>query len=435
MNKNTYSLLSSNWMLDESSKTALLPFLLSILKGTELKHTALQPTKFLFATKNNVLNPEKKGFDIENNSVALVNIHHPIFKYDQSCGPKGTQTIIQHLEALEGNPNIKGVVLDFNSGGGQASGNAEFFEFIRNYSKPVVSFTKDVIGSAAYYMASASDYIFAHKHADFIGSIGTMFSKLDLTAAMEKAGVNLIEEYSDLSPEKNKLSRTLKDGDTSVLIKEYLNPMAEEFHNDVKSARPNISEKALKGDVFKPAKSLKLGLIDQIGTLQDAINKVFELSENNTNTNTTTMSKNYNAIQETLGLEVAFESNNDAGFFLSEEQMQVIEEKLAGFKTELDNATFSLKEDIENLKNNEKLSDEYRQEVSDALRSALKTAEIEVSADSTEAENITALANKVVEYGQLDGAQHTRTTDDGSDDLNEQNNIVGGIDISAAMNN
>jgi protease-4 len=420
-------------MLDESSKTALLPFLLSILKGTELKHTALQPTEFLFATKNNVLNPEKKGFDIENNSVALVNIHHPIFKYDQSCGPKGTQTIIQHLEALEGNPNIKGVVLDFNSGGGQASGNAEFFEFIKNYSKPVVSFTKDVIGSAAYYMASASDYIFAHKHADFIGSIGTMFSKLDLTAAMEKAGVNLIEEYSDLSPEKNKLSRTLKDGDTSVLIKEYLNPMAEEFHNDVKSARPNISEKALKGDVFKPAKSLKLGLIDQIGTLQDAINKVFELSENNKNTNTTTMSKNYTAIQETLGLEVAFESNNDAGFFLSEEQMQVIEEKLAGSEGLIGEAIAPLNTKITELEGKVATAQTQSENITNAITKALETAEITEELSNEDAVN--ALANKVVEYGQLDGAQHTRTTDDGSDDLNEQNNIVGGIDISAAMNN
>ena len=433
MNKNTYSLLSSNWMLDESSKTALMPFLLSILKGTELKNTALQPTKFLFAhqTKGFQSVNDIDNLSVESNSVAVVNIHHPIFKYDQNCGPQGTQSIIQKLESFKTNPNIKGVVLDFNSGGGQASGNAEFYEYVKDYTKPVVSFTKDIIGSAAYYMASGSDFIFAHKHADFIGSIGTMFSKLDLTNAMKKAGVLLIEEYSDLSPEKNKLSRTLKDGDNSVLIKEYLNPMAQDFHNDVKSARPKITEKALKGDVFKPKQALQEGLIDQIGTLQDAINKVFELSETNTNTNTT-MSKNYTAIQETLGLEVAFESNNDAGFFLSEDQMQTLENKIAGIQPAIDAATTPLTAKITDLEGKVSTAQTQSENITNAITTALATAEIEEELSNEEAVNV--LANKVVEYGQLDGAQHTRTTDDGAVTQTE-NNIVGGVDISAAMNN
>jgi len=432
MNKNTYSLLSSNWMLNESSKTTLMPFLLSIIKGTELKNTALNATGFLYADASGNFKSIDNTPDtaIQQNAVALINIHHPIFKYDQACGPKGSQTIMQKMTEFEANPNIKGVVLNFNSGGGQASGNAEFFEFIKNYTKPVISFTKDILGSAAYYMAAASDYIFAHKHADFIGSIGTMYSKLDMQTALEKAGVKLVEEYSDLSPEKNKLSRTLKEGDTSVLIKEYLNPMASAFHADVKSIRKNITEKALKGDVFNPEDSLKEGLIDQIGTLQNAIDKVFELSKNE---NTNIMSKNYNSIQETLGLEVAFESNNDAGFFLTEEQMEVLENKISGIPSTIEAATDPLNTKITALEDTVTTAQTASESITNAITTALKTAEITEELSNEDA--VAALANKVVEYGQLDGAKPTIVKDDATSAKIEQTKTVGGFDITAAMNN
>jgi protease-4 len=435
MNKNTFSLLSSNWMINQSSKAALMPFLLSILKGQNISSDSLEPTKFLFAdASGNFQSLENsEGLSIQQNSVAIVNIHHPIFKYDQTCGPKGTQSIMQTLREFEANPNIKGVVLDFNSGGGQASGNAEFFDFIKDYSKPVVSFTKDMIGSAAYYMASASDFIIAHKHADFIGSIGTMFSKIDIQGALKKQGVEVIEEYSDLSPDKNKLSRSLAAGDTSVLIKEYLNPMASQFHEAVKSARPNITEKALKGDIFNPKQSLKEGLIDQIGTLQNAIDKVFEISKANTNTNSQTMSKNYSSIQETLGLEVAFESNNDAGFFLSEEQMETLENKISGIPASIEAATKPLNATITDFQETVRIASEKETAISASITAALTTADITEELNGADA--ITALAKKVVEYGQLDGSKHTIIVNNANDKNIGATNIVGGVDISLAMNN
>ena len=437
MNKNTFSLLSSNWMLSQSSKTALLPFLLSIIKGQPIANESLSPTVFSFYNK-------EKGFQslvdfnantTNDNAVAIVAIHHPIFKYDQTCGPKGTQTIINELRTLENNPRIKGVVLHFNSGGGQASGNAEFFDFIKEYSKPVVSFTKDIIGSAAYYMAAASDAIIAHEHADFIGSIGTMFSKIDINAALEQKGVKVIEEYSDLSPEKNKLSRTLKEGDTTVLIKEYLNPLAEKFHNAVKSTRVNITEKALKGDVFNPEQALQEGLIDTIGTLQDAINKVLELATENTNVNTnvkTQTMENYKAIEEVIGATFE-EGDNTNGLFLTEAQMDALENKIGGIREAIEIATAPLNEKITELESSVATAQTNSENLTNAITAALETAGIEEELSNEEA--VTALANKVVEYGKFDGSAHTKVVDDANQEQQTKNNIVGGIDITAAMNN
>jgi protease-4 len=438
MNKNTFSLLSSSWMLDESSKSALMPFLLGMIQGKEIPKDSFNATSFLFSDTLGNLSAQNDATEILQNSVAVVQIHHPIFKYDQQCGPKGTQTIIGQLKVFEANPNIVGVVLDFNSGGGQVSGTREFFDFVKNYSKPIGSFTNDVIGSAAYYMASGGNFITASKYADAIGSIGVMFSSVNLAGALEKQGGILIEEYSDLSPEKNKLSRALKEGKTDVLIKEYLNPAAEQFHADVLSVR-NVNEKALKGDVFNPQKALKLGLIDSIGTLQNAIDKVFELSAKNINTNSTKkMSKDFKNIQAALGLEVAFESNNDAGFFLSENDMETINGLLVGAGTIEDAvtaATTPLTAKITDLEATILNATTSKTAIESALKTALTSAEIENADTLTSEEAIAQLSAKVAEYGALDGATTTAAINDADYNNIGKKNIVGGIDISLAMNN
>lgn len=430
MNKNTFSLLSSNWLLDEGTKASLMPFLFSIVKGSEIASNALNPTNFAFsdtATKI-ISNSDYNDLTATADSVAIISVHHPIFKYDQYCGPKGTQSIIGVLQEYEKKPNIKGVVLDFNSGGGQASGCAEFFEYVNNYSKPIVSFTKDILGSAAYYMAAGTDYIISHKHADFIGSVGTMFSSVDTSGALKKAGIEIIEEYSDLSPEKNKLSRTLAAGDTSVLIKDYLNPKALEFHADVKSTRKNITENALKGDVFSPADSLKEGLIDEIGTLQTAIDKVFSLSKTtrntNTNLNTNNMSKEIIApsLQAALGYETPFAST-DKGVFLQETEIDALEATLSAVNT---NAT-GLQATIDT-------ANEISTEASATIDAALVNAEIEFTPEMGISEKITLLNDQRNEFANKSSGSTTTVVDDNETDT-APNHIVGGVDIAGAMNN
>lgn len=438
MNKNTFSLLSSNWMVDESSKAALIPFLLGMIQGKDLPRDAFNATSFLFSDTLGNLSAQNEDTEATQNSVAVIKIHHPIFKYDQQCGPKGTQTIIGYLKQFEANPNIKGVVLDFNSGGGQVSGTPEFFHFLKNYTKPTVSFTNDTIASAAYYMAAGSDFIISNQFADYTGSIGVMFSSVDLSEALKKQGGKLIEEYSDLSPEKNRLSRSLKEGNTDVLIKEYLNPSAETFHSDILSNR-DINEKALKGDIYTPQKALELGLIDEIGNFQSAIDKVFELSTKNTNAkNTQKMSKNFNNIQAALGLEVAFESNNDKGFFLSENDMETINGLLENAQTVEDAvtaATTPLNTKITDLEAVIETATTTATTVETALAAAETLAEIEVVDATNTTARIEALSALITEYGNLDGATTTTVIDDANDKNIGNKNIVGNIDVSEAMNN
>jgi len=326
-------------MFAENGSSILMPYLLGLVKG-DLNNVegTLSETTFAFLSKTGI-SSSVNASTIHPDSVAVLNIHHPIFKYDQSCGPKGTQTIMSILEDWKTEDNIKGVILDFNSGGGQVSGTPELAEYVSNYSKPIVSYTNDVVGSAAYYIASGADYFIANKHADYIGSIGVMMHSVNMEGVLLKAGATINELYSELSPDKNKASRDLKEGNSKTIIKEFLNPLATDFHTDTKKYRPSISEKALKGGVFRPKEALSEGLIDEIGTMQTAIDKVFELSAKNFQPKKTKMS--YKKIEAAIGAEFEASEIKD-GILLSENQAKKVDETLAALeisaKTETDKA-------------------------------------------------------------------------------------------------
>lgn len=439
MNKNIYSLLSDNWMFADNSKTVLFPYLFQILNGKSvvLKETLPKTTHFFqsntgLQTSNSTISslPEVQ-------SVAVINIHHPIFKYDQECGPRGTQSIINLLESWKTEDSVAGVVLNVNSGGGQASGNAEFAEYINAYSKPIEVFTKDIIGSAAYYFSAASKKITAHKHADFIGCIGSMFYSVNIDGVIEKAGGTINEFYADLSPEKNIQSRELKKGNERPLIETILNPSAQQFHNDMKQYRPQLTEKALKGDIFSPQNALKEGLIDAIGTLQSVIKNVFEASKatnNNSNTNNSknkTMSKlNVPLIEAVIGSSFT-EGETENGIILTDEQATAIESRLS----ENDNAISTA--ETEATTSTERITEleATNTTVTTAIQNALATAEVDGAATMSNEEGIVALSALVAEYGSKDGDTTTTVMNSTDGDDNTEANVIGGFDISASMNN
>lgn len=332
MQKNTFSLFNGNWMFAQNGHNVLIPHLLQILKGKSVEEfSALNSTAFNFNSLNNkdLISASKLE---DQQQVVVVSMHHPIFKYDQTCGPKGTQSVMDMMETWKNDSNIVGILFDVNSPGGQASGNSEFANYIKSYPKPTVTFTKDIIGSAAYYFASATDYIIASPYSDFIGSVGSMHYSVNMQGVIEKAGGTINEIYSELSPEKNIQSRALKEGDKQPLLNKVLNPKAQEFHNDVLKFRPQVTSQALKGDVFNPTEALEQGLIDALGTKEDAISKVLELADTNPNSNSN-LNNNMNTkerpnVQAVLELDGPMASN-DNGTYLNDAQLDVIESTLA----------------------------------------------------------------------------------------------------------
>ncbi|WP_435263413.1 S49 family peptidase [Tenacibaculum sp. nBUS_03] len=402
MKSNLHSLLSSNWMLEENSKASLVPFLFKIMNGSNQELT-LNATEFSTIENSGHFQNVASGKN-NSGSVGVIKMHHPIFKYNQECEPKGTQSIISQLEKWKEDSSIVGVLYDVNSGGGQASGTSELAEYNFNYPKPIGVYTNDLIGSAAYYLSAGCKFIVANKHADFIGCIGTMFQKLDVSGVLEKKGAKLHEIYADLSPEKNLQSRALKEGNNKPLLEKILNPNAQKFHDDIKMYRPSISEKALKGDIFNPDDALKEGLIDEIGDFQTAIDKVFDLANNNTSNSNinsnTNMSKTIEVptIQTVLGYDAPIGANENGAYF-QETELQTLEQALVNKDQKATNIQAKL--DATNLTNSK---------AETAINAALDNAEIEYNAEHTLSQKINLLNNQRNEFAKNSATTKTQTS-------------------------
>jgi len=427
---NLHSILNKPWYIEQSYGTSHLPLIFNILEGRQITSEKSKENKL---TEIHTLGSAASGSSSAQ-SVAILNIKNPIVKHNQFCGPQGTKSMMRELNRLKNDDSVIGVVLDIDSGGGQVSGTPEFHDYLKDYSKPIVAYTDGLMCSAAYYIGSAASHIVANKRADAIGSIGAYAQILDLEGYYEKQGAKIHTMYASKSTEKNKAYREALNGNHKEYIKEELDPIVEDFISDMKNARTGISEDVFKGAVYNAKNSLEKGLIDEIGTLQTAIDKVFELSNENKNQKQTTMSQEFTRIQAALGMEAAFEMNEN-GVFVSQEQLQTIEALLEGNETAIATAQTEQDTAVANAKKplNESITSLTDEEtaVTTAIDAALTEAEVE-RGEMSNTEAVAHLSGLVTEYGGRDGANHTNTNDDGAD--TEANKIISGVDLKEALN-
>lgn len=392
---NLHSLINRPWYIEQKYAEAQLPLLFNILSGNQIPAPE---------TSRTILSKHQGSNTNTNKTVAVLDLKDPIYKYDQECGPRGTQTRMQLLEDLKNDDTVAGVVLDIDSGGGQVSGTPEFYDYIKSYPKPVVSYTGGYMCSAAYYIGSAADEVIANPRAEAIGSIGAYIQFLDLTGYYEAQGAKLHTIYATKSTEKNKAYRDALEGNYDAMVKEELDPIVEDFINDMKAAMPNINEAVFKGATYNGPKAKELQLVDNLGTLNDAISKVLELAETNPNSNSNT-NNNMNTkerpnVQAVLELDGPMASN-DNGTYLNDAQLDVIESTLANNAA----AVATAQEAQQTAETNLAQEQQANTDLSTSINALAEKAGVEKGA--TNAETITALENRIAELGKQPGEVHT----------------------------
>jgi protease-4 len=429
-------------MISEAGANALKPHLLSILQGKELKEVKSElPIVYMEHHEDEYSDvPEMNS---TSQYINVLSIKTPLFKYDQMCGPSGTRSMMRVLKEWESNDNVIGVVLDIDCPGGQVSGLAEFSEFLANYSKPIVSYTDGLTASAAYYVAASSKYIVSNKNADFIGSIGTMLSYVDLDGIYEQMGAVIKDIYATGSTRKNEESRAMKDTNSdALLIKNILDPARDKFVADVKKFRSNIDESVFEGAIYVPEEALYLNLIDELGTLQTAFDKVIELSKakksSNQKPNTNMNTKSLPKLEAVLGLEASLALTDD-GSYLNEGQLEAIEASLntasetsATLQTQLDDANANHQTALEAVNGQLTEAQTNATAMETSVNAIMENLGLQVAGTLTE--KLTAINAKSIEVGKQDGAS-TTTPKIGAEGNSGENNVVGGVDVSAAMNN
>lgn len=424
-------------MITSNGASSMMPQLLSLIKGNSIKEVEAQlPVVYMEMDGEELTDlPEMNS---TSQYINVLSIKTPLFKYDQMCGPSGTRSMTRILKEWEANENVVGVILDIDCPGGQVSGLAEFADFLHNYSKPLVAYTDGLMASAAYYVAAACDHIVANPNADLIGSIGTMLTYVNLDGIIEAEGGVIKDIYATGSTRKNEEHRAMKEGSDALLIKNLLDPSRDKFVADVNLYRPGIDASVFEGAVYAPADALALNLVNELGTLQTAFDKVIALSNASKPKQTLNNTLNMNTkqlpnVQAVLGLDAPLASTEENGSYLNFEQLDAIETHIET----LEASNVSLQEAIDASVLDTSIQDQLVVAQSSVTGMEASIDTLLVSAglpvEGTIEEKTIALNAKVLEMGSKDGASHTAPKLD--NEFSGSGNVIGGIDVTAALNN
>ena len=209
-------------------------------------------------------------------TVAVVMLTGTLMKSVSSMGG-GTSTVQARREIRKAvsDPDVSAIMLAIDSPGGTVAGTADLAQEIRQAAdkKPVWSFVSDMGASAAYWIASQADKVFANNRTALIGSIGTLAVVYDMSAAAEQAGIKTL--VFGTGPLKGA-------GAPGAPVTEeqqaYFRGLVEDaqisFDAAVKRGREMTDsqlEKAKTGGVFGASEALDRGLIDGITSFDSAI--------------------------------------------------------------------------------------------------------------------------------------------------------------------
>lgn len=256
-------------MLSPESAASLLPVVNGFLQGhqTDFKAFTVKSEAYGYESTTEADKPKR---------VLVIPVKGVIMKYDY-CWDMGMVTFERLLNQAWQDPEVGAIVLDVDSGGGQATYMDHIALLLRQIreDKPVLTHISGMCASAAYYFAAQSTKIYASSKLDYVGSIGTMCS---LWKANENSTQDyvLLDFYASKSSQKNKDYQDAVNGNAKALIA-TLDKYNEEFHANVRAGRPDIDESCYTGICVLADEAEKLGLIDGIKRLDAVIEEAFTL--------------------------------------------------------------------------------------------------------------------------------------------------------------
>ena len=190
---------------------------------------------------------------------------------EAASGLQSYTRLHNQLEALFANDAVRGILLDIDSGGGEAFGLAELVDWLPKASKqagkPVWGIANASAGSAAYWLASATERLFAAQHS-LVGSIGVYVQHVDTSKAVAKRGLVFSFVYAGEHKIDGNPFQPLPDS-VRASIQSRVDSWYNDFVNAVATNRA-LDEKTVRdtqAKVYGPEEALDIGLIDGIGGL------------------------------------------------------------------------------------------------------------------------------------------------------------------------
>jgi protease-4 len=213
--------------------------------------------------------------DPEKNKVAVIAAVGSIVDGHQPDGTIGSETMLQVLRQVEEDKDVKALVIRIDSGGGSAFASeiirAEIVK-LREKKIPVYISMGSVAASGGYWIATAGDKIWAQP-TTITGSIGVFGAFPTLENSLKKIGISTDGVGTTELAGTMRLDRPLTEKAGKV-VQQGVDSIYQRFITLVANAR-NQDKAAIheiaQGHVWTGTKAREIGLVDELGTLKDAI--------------------------------------------------------------------------------------------------------------------------------------------------------------------
>jgi protease-4 len=201
----------------------------------------------------------------------------------------GTYEMGEKLQMDDEKKRVLAHILEIDSGGGDVDGTKELGAIIRNLQKPVIAYVDNMAASAAYWIASQANWIVTNaNNYTQVGSIGTLCILVDEREYLKKEGIKIEIMRADRSVDKARLNAWEEWPEESMQEKQdLLNRINTDFVGAVNAGRNGklftMSEDIFTGRMYDQERALSLGMIDQIGSLEDALQSAAHIVETTSN--------------------------------------------------------------------------------------------------------------------------------------------------------
>jgi protease-4 len=188
------------------------------------------------------------------------------------------ESILAQLKQADEDSSIKAILLRVDSPGGTVAASEEIATEVGRATKPVVVSIGDAGASGAYMISSQSDWIVAGPGSD-VGSIGVILEVPDLETLLNKLGVKFAVihagKYKDIGSPYRSLTAT-----ETKMLQEQVDIAYGQFIDLVAKGRKMPASKVRElatGMAWAGSQAKTYGLVDQIGTYNDALDKAAKL--------------------------------------------------------------------------------------------------------------------------------------------------------------
>ena len=214
----------------------------------------------------------------EKNKIAIIHVEGAIVTGNIGFNTAGSGGIVKNINKASDDKNVKGIVLRVNSPGGDVYASSMItnaLEEFQSTGRPVITSMGDIAASGGVWVTTTSEEIWAEE-TTLTGSIGVYsivpdFSPLEKWAGMNYDGVSMTKAGSVYD-----LSRGMNE-DLNKQFRENTDNMYKNFVTKVANNRDMEFADVLKfagGRIWRGDTALELGLVDKLGSLDDAIDSM-----------------------------------------------------------------------------------------------------------------------------------------------------------------